>query len=134
MLKLLPKLLLALFLWGVFTYVIFYMDYPKSLTSATLLQLLFFFIPLSLALITTTNLFINFLLSSASISLGIILLLILKGLDSLNFVTTALTIISVYLLFSYFQKVKSKLKDGPKTGKVIKMTVEKKKLKLTKPL
>ncbi|MBI2334227.1 hypothetical protein HYU96_00285 [Candidatus Daviesbacteria bacterium] len=97
--KIILKIIPALFFWGVFTLVIFYVPYPKSLTQASILQLLAFFVPLFLALTFTTNL---------AIAMGVIFLLLLKALNTLNFVSAVLTITAVGLLFSYFRKNKSK--------------------------
>ncbi len=88
--------------------VLVYIPYPESLTSATPFQILIFFIPLFLALTFTLNLFFKFVFSSASISLGIVFLLLLKALDALNFVSAALTIVAVGLLLSYFKKERGK--------------------------
>lgn len=103
MVKLILEILPALLFWGIFAYVIFQVPYPETLTQADLIQLLLFFIPLSLALTVTFNLFIKNVFSSSLISLGVICLLILKALDSLNFVTGLLTVTSIWLLISYFR-------------------------------
>lgn len=108
MLKFLPKIIQALIFWGIFIYVVLQVPYPKSLTQATTFQLLSFFTPLFLALTFTLNLFLNSFFLSASVSLGIIFLLFLKALDTLNFVSAGLTIIAVGLLLSYFGKVRKK--------------------------
>lgn len=102
------KFIPALTFWGVFSFIIFKIDYPKSLTQATLFQLTVFFIPLFLALSFTINLFFKFLLFSFSISLGIIILLILKALDSLSIISTLLTTIAIFLLLSYFKQLEKK--------------------------
>lgn len=111
MFKPLPKILLALIFWGVFGYVVFYIDYPKSITQANFSQLIFFFLPLFLSLIFTISIFLN-LLYSIFISSGMILLLLLKALDILNFVTVSLIIISLALLLSYFHKIRLLKKSG----------------------
>lgn len=108
MLKFLPKVVQALIFWGIFVYVVLQIPYPESLTGATAFQLLSFFIPLFLTLTFTLNLFLNSSFLSASVSLGIIFLLFLKALDTLNFVSAGLTIIAVVLLLSYFRKAKRK--------------------------
>lgn len=95
---------LSLIAWGIFIYVLFFVDYPSSLTQASPVQLLLFFIPLYFAIAFTFNLLIRNIIICLVISLGIILLLILKALDSLNFVSGGLAIISVILLVSYFKK------------------------------
>ena len=103
MFKFLPKFLVAFSFWGIFIYVVLNISYPKSLTEATLFQLLSFFIPLFLALIFTANILLN-IVFSIIISLGLILLLILKGFDLLNIVTGIITLVIVGLLLSYFKK------------------------------
>lgn len=106
MLKLLPKFLLILFFWGIFILVILQIPYPNSLTDTSALQLLAFFVPLTFALSFTINLFLKFLPYSFSISLGIILLLLLKALSALNIVTGVIIVLAVGLLISYFSKIK----------------------------
>lgn len=109
----------ALIFWGIFIFVIFQVPYPNSLTQANLVQIFSFFIPLFLALTLTLNIFLKNTFVSASISLGIQSLLILKALDSLNLVTAVLTAISVGLLISYFRKVRRKgLTNLPKISKL----------------
>ena len=103
-LKVISALVLTTIFWLGFIFVIFQVPYPESLTSANTTQLISFFVPLYLSLIFTLNIFLKNISISASLSLGLIFLLILKALDSLNFVTGILLIISVYLLVSYFKK------------------------------
>ncbi len=119
MLKLLSKALLALICWGIFLFVIFQgVPYPQTLTQATPLQLLAFLTPLFFALTLTINIAADFLLISAFISFGIIIILLLKALDVLNFVTVTLTAISVYLFISYFKKPKSRLTSSSNVPKL----------------
>ena len=118
MIKILLRIFPALFFWGVFIFVIFQVPYPDNIASADSIQLIFFFIPLYLALVLTFNFFLKNILISASISLGLIFLLFLKALDSLNLVTGILTIISVYLLVSYFRKNKRSLTYLTKIPKI----------------
>lgn len=108
MFKLLPKVIPALVFWGVFIYVVLKVPYPDSLTSANLTQLLSFFIPLFLAIAFTLSLLFKNIFMSASASLGVIFLLFLKALGSLNLVSAVLIIIPVGLLISYFRKIKHK--------------------------
>lgn len=120
MLKLLYKPLPALIFWGIFAYVILQVPYPTSLTQASILQILAFFISLFLAITFTLNIFLTFLLLSSTLAIGIIFLLILKALDSLNIVTAILTLLAIGLLFSYFRKIK---KGGlTSSGKISKLT------------
>ncbi|HCB23005.1 TPA: hypothetical protein DEP06_04275 [Candidatus Daviesbacteria bacterium] len=97
--KIILKIIPALIFWGIFTFVIFYVEYPTSLTQASGFQILAFFVPLFLALAFTTSFFI---------ALGVIFLLLLKALNALNIVSAVLTITAVGLLFSYFRKSKTK--------------------------
>lgn len=85
------KITPALIFWIIWILVIFYVPYPESLTQASIWQIAAFFAPLFLALTFTL---------SAPISVGIVFLALLKGLDALNFVSAALTIIAVALLLS----------------------------------
>ena len=107
MLKFTSKIIPALVFWAIFSVVIFQVPYPESLIKADFVQISFFFFPLYLALLFSLNIFLKNLSSSASISLGIISLLILKVLDTLNLITGLLVVISVGLLVSYFKKSKS---------------------------
>ena len=90
--------------WGIFILVIFKVPYPNTLTQANAFQLLAFFVPLFLALTFSFNMVLNFYPHSLSLSFGIIILLVLKALGSLNFVSAILTLLAVFLLFSYFKK------------------------------
>lgn len=119
MLKILPKIIPALIFGAIFILEVLQVPYPETLTQANILQILGFFIPLFLAISFIVNLFINNIFSSASISLGINILLILKALGSLNIVTAILVIISVGLFVSYFRKIKGRsLTKLPKVPKL----------------
>lgn len=106
--KLFSKAIPILLFWGLFFYAVFKLPYPESFTQANFIQLIAFFIPGFLALALTINLLIKNLFSALSISLGLIFLLILKALDSLNLVTGILILTAVFLLVSYFRKVKKR--------------------------
>lgn len=120
MFKFLIKIAPTLIFWGIFGYVILQVPYPDTLTQANLQQLLFFFIPLFFAIILTLNIILKNIFSSASISLGLVFLLILKALDSLNLVTGVLTVIAVGLLISYFRKMNRR--SLTKLSKISKLT------------
>jgi len=121
MFKIFKKIIPALFFWGIFIFVVLQVSYPESLTQANYTQLLPFFIPLYLALALTLNILLKNILSSSFISLGLIFLLILKALDSLNLVTGLLTVVATYLLVSYFRKIKKhKLTKLPKISRLTK--------------
>lgn len=100
------KTIPVLFFWGVFLFVVLQIPYPDSFIQANLGQLLPFFISLFLALALTLNIILQSILISGSTSLGLIFLLILKALDSFNLVTAALVAVIMYLLISYFRKIK----------------------------
>lgn len=104
MIYLLPRVILALFFWIIFIFVIFKIDYPKSLVDATLLQLTYFFLSFSLAITLTVNLLIKNFKLAMLLTLGIDLILILKGLSSLNIITLVVVLMAVALLGSYFKK------------------------------
>lgn len=123
MFKVISKIFPAVLLWAIFAYVVSQVPYPQTLTQATSYQLFSFFIPLSLAFIFTFNIFLKNIPLSASFSLGLIFLLILKALDALNLVTGILILITVGLLFSYFRqvKVRSNLTKLPKIPKLTRL-------------
>lgn len=116
------KLIPAIIFWGIFVLVIFKVPYPEIFTEASPQQLLSFFIPLFLALSLTINLFVKNIPASLSISLGIIFLLSLKAVESLNLVTGILILVTVGLLVSYFMKItKRNLTKLPKIPKLTKL-------------
>lgn len=97
------KSFIAVVAWLIFLIVIFTVDYPTSLANASVYQLLAFFIPLFVSIFLTLNIFAKSLLRSFIFSFGIILLLILKALDTLNLVTFAITLVAIYLLLGSFK-------------------------------
>lgn len=129
MAKFILKIISVVLLWGIFIFTVVQTPYPDTLTQAKTSQLIFFFAPLLLALFLTINLFLKNFPSSCSLSLGLISLLILKALDSLNLVTASLIVITVGLLVSYFRKIKRK---SPSTGSGLKNLTNRSKIpKLT---
>lgn len=119
MFKFLYRFVPVLTFWAIFIYVVLQVPYPESLTQANLTQLFAFFIPLFLSITLTLNVFLKNIFISGSISLGIIFLSFLKALDSLNFVTAILVILSAGLLISYFRKIKRRnLTKWPKIPKL----------------
>lgn len=120
MFKLPIRIIPAIFFWGTFVFVVLQVPYPETITQASMQQLLAFFVSLILAITLTVNIILKNIYLSASFSLGLIFLLILKALDSLNIVTAILTIIATALLVSYFRKVKvrSHLTKLPKIPKL----------------
>ena len=117
--KIIFKIIPALILWGSFIFIVLQIPYPESITQANFIQIFPFFISLYLALVFTLNIFLKNILFSSSICLGLIFLLILKALDSLNIVTGILITIATYLLASYFRKIKKRgLTKHPKIPKL----------------
>ena len=106
------KIIPALIFWGIFAYVILQIPYPYSLTQANPIQLLSFFVPLFLGLIFTIDVFLKFLIRSIIISFAIIILLILRALDSVNTISVILLLAATALLFSYFKKPSSLTSEG----------------------
>jgi len=122
MIKLLIKLVPVILFWGIFVFTVLRIPYPDTIIQANISQLLSFFIPLFLALSLTINLFFKNIFLSASISLGLVSLLILKALDSLNFVTGILIMVTVVLLISSFRKTgRSNLTKFPKIPTLTKL-------------
>lgn len=106
--KIILKAIFALICWGIFIFVVLNIPYPESLTQANFTQIIPFFASLYLTLVFTVNILFKNILFSASVCLGVIFLLILKALASLNIVTGILIIIATYLLASYFRKARRK--------------------------
>lgn len=116
------KFMPAILFWGAFIFFVLMIPYPQTLTEANALQISLFFIPLFLALMFSFNIFLKNALISFSISLGLIFLLVLKALNSLNIVTGILIIISIGLFLSYFKKIKKRnLTKLPKIPKLSKL-------------
>lgn len=116
--KIIFKIFSALVFWGAFAYVVLQVPYPDSITAANYTQILPFFASLYLALIFTSNILFKNILFSSSVCLGLIFLLILKSLDSLNIVTGILIAITTYLLAGYFWKTKRNLTKRTKIPKL----------------
>lgn len=114
------SILLSLISWGVFSYIIFQVPYPESLTSANLLQIASFFIPLFLALTLTINIFLKSLFLSVILATNLIIILLLQALHILNLVTASLVMIATILLTTQLPKRKSK--NGlPKVSKALRL-------------
>lgn len=112
------KVLPALVSWVILISIVFQLDYPPSLTQATPLQLLGFFIPLFFAISFTLNLAFKNIIISTIITTGAIFLLILKALGALNIVTGAITAIAVFLIAGSIRKKKTSLTYKTKIPKL----------------
>lgn len=98
------RLLPTIFFAAIFGLVIWQVKPPQTVFDASLTQLVLFYLPLYLLLTSLTNLYFQFLPKSLIASLGLILLPVLKSLDSLNLVTFTLTIVSSILITKSFKK------------------------------
>ncbi|MDO8618513.1 MAG: hypothetical protein Q7R49_01050 [Candidatus Daviesbacteria bacterium] len=100
----LNKIFPVIISWGIFLLVIFTVSYPDSLTQASFFQLLIFFGSFFISITLTLNLFLKNFVTSLTITFGIIFLLLLKGLNALNIVTAAITVIAIILITGSFRK------------------------------
>lgn len=118
------KKLFPVFLFGlIFTLVIWQVQPPKHLISINFFQIILFFVPLFLFLLFLINLFVQFLVWSMVISLGLIFLLILKALGSLNPVTLILILTAAGLFLKSFKKPKKfGLKNLSYSAKIPRLT------------
>lgn len=107
--KVLIRVFPLIIFWGTFIGVILFLPYPDSLPQASFLQMIAFFIPLFLAITFTVDLVLKNIPSSIAFSLGIILLLALKALKSVNSLYIILIVLAVGLLVSYFKSMRSPL-------------------------
>lgn len=116
------KVLPVLFFAGLFVFVVYQITPPASFTSASIFQMGIFFLPLLLFLVFLLNFFLNFFLRSVIFGVGLIILLILKGLDALNPVSFGLTVIAIFLLSRSLRKPKSKPTQNniPKLSRLVK--------------
>lgn len=102
----LKKLIPVFFFAGIFALVLWQIQPPQSLTSATIFQILLFFIPLFLLFTCIINIYFDFFIRSIIIGLGITILLIFKSLEMLNIVSVVLTISAIIFLVVSFKKPK----------------------------
>ncbi len=118
----LKRILLIFFFGGIFGLIVYQTEPPKSFETASYFQIIAFFLPLFLFLFFLLNLFIQFIIRSFIISLGIILLLIIKTLDIFNPAVIILIILSVILLAKTFKKPQRKFYQTkiPKISKLAK--------------
>lgn len=112
--KIIPTLIFGV----IFILVILNITPPQTFTTATIFQILLFFIPLLFFLTSALNLVFNFYLKSFVVSLGIILLLVLKALDFINILTIGITILAIVLLIKSFKKPIFKIYKLPKLPKL----------------
>lgn len=118
--RLFQRLVLFLVSFAVFGYVIYFTEPPKAWSEASTFQILSFFIPLLCSLTFLINIFLDFLPKSFILSLGIMMLLVLKTANSLNIITGIVTTALTIGFFIFFKKEKSLtiVREIPKLGRL----------------
>lgn len=90
--------------------IIWQIEPPKHITEITVLQVFLVGIPVLTLMFFIANLCFNFWLRSLVVTIGLMLLIVLKTLDQLNIITTGITLVAIYLLVrSCKETPKSKL-------------------------
>lgn len=102
----LKKIVLILCCGLIFGVVCWTLEPPQSLAQATISQILLFFVPLFFLLALLINIFFGLFFRSLIISSGLIILLVLKSLDTLNLATLSLTFLVTFLMVISFKKWK----------------------------
>lgn len=102
----LRKILLLSVFALLFTFVIIYMEPPTSWREASVFQIMAFFLPLLLTVITFTDFFIRYLPHSFILSLGIILGLAFYAVNQLNFLSAILVFLIILFSWRVFPKMK----------------------------
>ena len=95
---LIKKSLTPLISLVVLAYIIYQIEPPKSWEEATLTHWVLFYLPLLVLLTFISNLFIKYPPKSLVLGLGVTLLVILQGLDSLTIITGPFVIIGTILI------------------------------------
>jgi prepilin signal peptidase PulO-like enzyme (type II secretory pathway) len=104
---LLIKKLFFFFLFsGLFLLVVLYLEPPKSWQEASVFQIMAFFLPMLLAIMSLVDILTHYLPHSFIISLGIILLIAFFGAGQLNYLTAILVILVTALSFRIFPKMR----------------------------
>ncbi|MFH0937648.1 MAG: hypothetical protein V1808_05160 [Candidatus Daviesbacteria bacterium] len=96
----LPTLLFGL----IFIYVLFQIQPPLSLTTASFSHVAFFFIPLFFLITFILNILFQFLIRSLVLSFGLILILVFQSLGALNILSLTLVILATILIAKSFKK------------------------------
>lgn len=122
--KFLPPIIFAIIL----NLVVWRVEPPESITQASFSQLALFFIPLLLLLTFLINLYTKLFLKSFVLSIGLILILVIKTLDFFIFLSIPVVVITL-LMAKYLKKparkpFTSKSKTPPKP-RLLKMPVAK---------
>lgn len=102
--RLFKRFLLLLISTAILGYVIYFIEPPKTWKDASIFQILAFFIPLLFSFTFLINLLLNNLSKSFIFSLGLMILVVLKGNDRLNPLTGVVVVIITFLLSLIFKK------------------------------
>lgn len=115
------KLFLLIIFVGIFALVVFYIEPPKSWNTASVFQILAFFLPL----IIITTLLIDFIVKypphSFIVSLGLMMALAFYAVNQLTILSGLLVILITLLLYRVFPKMKLprfRLTSGSKIPKL----------------
>lgn len=115
------KLLLFAGFLSLFILVILYVEPPESWQSASVFQIVAFFLPIVLALTAFLDILVHYIPHSFILSLGAILLLAFFGAGQLNYLTGILVILVTAFCFRIFPKMKLprfRLTSGSKIPKL----------------
>ncbi len=119
------SLLRKLLLFGVFIVlfilVVLYIEPPQSWQSASIFQIMAFFLPLAFGLTAFIDILVHYIPHSFILSLGAILLLAFFGAGQLNYLTGILVILITAFCFRIFPKMKLprfRLTSGSKIPKL----------------
>lgn len=96
--KLVWKLLPIFISLAILALIIWQIEPPKAITQISALQIFLLVTPLLVLMVFTVNLCFNFWMRSMIVSIGLMLLIVLRTLDKLNLVTVSITLIATYLL------------------------------------
>lgn len=107
----LKRFLLTLIFIGFIAYIFYFIPPPKSWADATNIQIMLIFVTLLLFFIFLTNLFLNYLLRSFALSIGIVMILLLSSLRQLSYLSILPIILVTVLLFWLIPKKKRLTKN-----------------------
>lgn len=98
--RFLPVILLG----AIFLGIIYLVPPPRSWSEASIPQILIFFLPLLIFLCALINYYSQNLLRSFCIALGLMVILVLKSIELLNWFSFALVAIATIILAVYFRE------------------------------
>lgn len=102
----LSRILYSIFSFSLLFSVIYFVPPPSSWIEASIFQILIFFIPLLLTLTFFINLFLKYFPNAFIFSLGLVILITLYSINSLNLFSTPLTLALTLIVIKIFPKLK----------------------------